>query len=132
MSVSNNVFRFLQTSSSYVEQTNDVVLEVTLPTTAVIADFIDKTLVLTATASNNNSVSQQQEQADLANYVLKTGSIITGTLSMEGNSSIIFPDGSQQFIAYSNANDSTLNQVASNTQYINTNGKDTKFKVLQF
>ena len=130
MSISNNVFRFLQTSSNFVPVDGSVVLDIVVPNTAVIADYIDKTLVLTATASSNTSVSQQQEQADLANYVLKTGSIVTGPISLAGNGSIIFADSSQQYQAFSNSKDATLATIALNTQYINTNGTDTQIQSL--
>ena len=132
MSISNKVFRFLQTSKSYI-QTGDTVLDVdgsgsiiTIPVPeSILNDFIDKTLILTSTADDKQCVTQQEQQAELANYVLTTGSIMTGTLSMSGNSSIIFPDSSQQYQAYSNDKNAILNTVNNKTQNINVRGDDT-------
>ena len=130
--VSNQVFRFLQTSANVITttdttgNTNQDITEPTIIDSAthdVLKNFIDNTAVLTAVGPSTATVSEQELLSDLQNYVKTTGSNITGILNFEGDYAYItFPDDSKQVTGYTNLKDNILLSVNNQTQYITSDG----------
>ena len=60
-------------------------------------------------------------QTDFAeqNFVQKGGSVMTGSLILEGAAQIIFTDGSNQTRAFDETNVNAISSVIDKTQYIN-------------
>ena len=135
--VSNGVFRFLQTNPNIItasidptSTSEDVIIDPTIfsiaSTTSSIQTFIDNTAVLTAISTTTNTVSEQELLSDLQNYVKTTGSNITGIVNFVGDyASITFPDSSQQTTGFTNTKDNILASVNNQTQHITSDARTT-------